>query len=207
MGDRPELSRTLSAEVFRQWYWLKEELVQFCRDNGLPVSGGKTELAERIAYYLETGGIQKSPTGRNRSVHSKLASDITPDSLIESDFVCSQRHRAFFIKQLGRSFTFSVAFQKWLKSNAGKTYADAVEVYQEIRKNRKTKKTTIEGQFEYNTYIREFFRQNKGRSLADAIRCWNYKKSQPGHHRYEESDLAVLSRPENIIQGKSRKIH
>ena len=58
VGDRPELSRTLSAEVFRQWYWLKEELVQFCRDNGLPVSGGKTELAERIASYLETGGIQ-----------------------------------------------------------------------------------------------------------------------------------------------------
>ena len=193
MGDRPELSKNLSAGSFRQWYWLKEELVQFCRANGLPVSGGKTELSERIAYYLETGGIQKSPAGRNRSVHSKPVSDITPDSLIESDFVCSERHRAFFKTQIGKSFTFSVTFQKWLKSNAGKTYADAVAAYQEIRKSQKTQKKTIEGQFEYNTYIRDFFSQNKGRSLADAIRCWNYKKSRPGHNRYEESDLAVLS--------------
>jgi len=32
---------------------------------------------------------------------------------------------------------------------------------------RKTEKKTIDRQFEYNTYIRDFFEQNKGRSLDE----------------------------------------
>lgn len=54
------------------------------------------------------------------------------------------------------------------------------------------RKTEIGGQFEYNTYIRDFFADNPGKSLHDAIVCWNYKKGLPGHHRYEQSDLCAL---------------
>ena len=50
----------------------------------------------------------------------------------------------------------------------------------------------IGGQFEYNTYIRDFFADNPGKSLHDAIVCWNYKKGLPGHHRYDPSDLRAL---------------
>ena len=57
---------------------------------------------------------------------------------------------------------------------------------------KKTGKTTIGKQFEYNTYIRDFFAENPGKSLKDTIRCWNYKKSQSGHHRYESTDLEAL---------------
>ncbi|HRR77422.1 MAG TPA: hypothetical protein P5191_11510 [Ruminococcus sp.] len=31
MSERPELSRDIGAEVFRSYYYLKEELVEFCR--------------------------------------------------------------------------------------------------------------------------------------------------------------------------------
>ena len=34
---------------------------------------------------------------------------------------------------------------------------------------------------------------NAGKSLADAIRCWKYKKKLPGHNRYEKSDLSALT--------------
>ena len=27
----------------------------FCRENGLPVSGGNIEITDRIAYFLDTG--------------------------------------------------------------------------------------------------------------------------------------------------------
>lgn len=47
-------------------------------------------------------------------------------------------------------------------------------------------------QFEYNTYIRDFFEDNQGRSLEEAITCWKYKKSLQGHNRYEQSDLVAL---------------
>jgi len=36
---------------------LKEEPVAFCRVNGLPMSGGKVEITERIGYFLDTGNI------------------------------------------------------------------------------------------------------------------------------------------------------
>jgi hypothetical protein len=83
-------------------------------------------------------------------------------------------------------------FQKWLKANAGKTYADAVRAYYQILAEKKQGRTKIDRQFEYNTYIRDFFEDNKGKRLDDAILCWKYKKGLPGHNRYERSDLSAL---------------
>lgn len=57
MKERPALDRKLDSKTFRDYYYLKEELVSFCRENGLPVSGGKIELTERIAVFLETGEV------------------------------------------------------------------------------------------------------------------------------------------------------
>ena len=54
MTERPDLSTKLDAATFRSYYYLKEELVSFCRENGLPASGGKEEITERIACYLDT---------------------------------------------------------------------------------------------------------------------------------------------------------
>ena len=64
--------------------------------------------------------------------------------------------------------------------------------YKEIKDAKKTKKTVIGKQFEYNTYVRDFFEDNKGASLEDAIKCWKYKKSIKGHNRYEKTDLKAL---------------
>lgn len=186
MSDRPELNKNLSGAAFREWYWLKEELTAFLKENGLPATGGKTELTDRIADFLDTGNVNAPK--RTRRSSKKSVGDITPETVIEENFVCSEKHRAFFKTQLGESFTFNVKFQKWLKSNAGKTYQDAVEAYKEIKKDKGGRKT-IDSQFEYNTYIRDFFEHNPGHPLEEAIRCWKYKKSQPGSHKYEDSDL------------------
>ena len=64
-------------------------------------------------------------------------------------------------------------------------------IFQEKRK-KKNGKTTIDKQFEYNTYIRDFFNANEWKSLEDAIKCWKYKKGLIGHNRYEKTDLIVL---------------
>ena len=189
ISNRPELSNDIDGKAFGQWYWLKEELVSFCKENGIPSSGSKEELSTRISRYLDSGEIVV-PVRRTCSKISP--SSITLDSLIEDNFVCSEKHRAFFKSQLGDSFSFNVAFQKWLKSNSGKTYADAVSAYREIKSSSKGKRKSIDKQFEYNTYIRDFFEDNKGRSLEDAIRCWKYKKSRPGSNRYEKEDLIIL---------------
>ena len=111
---------------------------------------------------------------------------------IESPFVCSEKHRAFFKAKIGPSFSFNVAFQKWLKSNAGKTYGDAIQAYAQILVEKKTKQTPIDPQFEYNTYIRTFFAENPGCSLNEAICCWKWKKSKAGSHRDDPADLIAL---------------
>ena len=58
----------------------------------------------------------------------------------------------------------------------------------------KQEKTVIGKQFVYNTYIRDFFADNKGASLEEAIKCWKYKKSLKGSNKYEKSDLKALEK-------------
>ena len=170
MGEK--LDKNMDSKTFREFYYLKEELVNFCRDNGLPVSGGKIELTERIAYFLDTGKILKSTSTKTKR-KTNIPLEINEESIIEPNFVCSEKHRAFFKAHIGNSFSFNVSFQKWLE-------------------NKKKNKSSIDKQFEYNTYIRDFFAHNKGKTLEEAIKCWKYKKNLQGHNRYEESDLIVL---------------
>ena len=190
MNKRPDLDMKLDSKVFREYYYLKEELVEFCRKNNLQTTGGKIELTERIAKFLDTG--ERTYTNYN-SKKTKLIDNVTLDTIIEEKFVCSEKHRAFYKEQIGDSFSFNVVFQKWLKSNSGKTYRDSINAYYQILEDKKKNKTTIDKQFEYNTYIRDFFNDNKDKNLEQAIKCWKYKKSLKGHNKYEKNDLKVLN--------------
>ncbi len=186
---RPDLNDQLSSDTFRQYYYLKAELTAFCREQGLPTSGGKLELTERVAHYLATGQTLKASP---RKASEKAAAPLSENTKIEPNFRCTERHRQFFTTQIGPGFTFNVSFQKWLRENPGKTYQEAIVAYGQIIAARKKGKTDIGRQFEYNTYIREFFADNQGKSLEEAIKCWRYKKSLPGHNRYEPTDLEAL---------------
>lgn len=114
---------------------------------------------------------------------------INEDSKIEANFVCSEKHRISFRKHIGSGFTFNVAFQKWLKKNTGTTYKEAIAVYYQIFEDKKKGKIKIDKQFEYNTYIRGFLEDNKGKSLEETIKCWKYKKQLQGYNRYEKQAL------------------
>lgn len=71
--------------------------------------------------------------------------------------------------------------------------------YYQILEDKKKNKKIIDKQFEYNTYIRDFFKDNKDKSLEQAIKCWKYKKSLKGHNKYEREDLKILN---NQLQNK-----
>ena len=68
MESRPALVPGLDSQTFREYYYLKEELVVFCRNNHLPASGGKQELTERIACFLDTGRVQQPVVKNNRII-------------------------------------------------------------------------------------------------------------------------------------------
>ncbi|MDE6208236.1 MAG: SAP domain-containing protein [Lachnospiraceae bacterium] len=190
MSERPDLGIKLDSKTFKEYYYLKEELIDFCRKNDLQTTGGKLELTERIVDFLDTG---KRTFKTHTTRKTTIIGEITLDTIIEENFVCSEKHRAFYKEQIGNSFSFNVAFQKWLKSNSGKTYQDSITAYYQILEDKKKNKTTIDKQFEYNTYIRDFFIDNKGKSLEQAIKCWKYKKSLKGNNKYEREDLEILN--------------
>ena len=126
---RPQLTKDLKSEDFKEYYFLKEELKEFCRNEGLKISGSKNQLEERIIYYLDTGKsldnlrpIQsKNNYSKSNSNKATTSEEITLDSILGENFKCSEDKREFFEKEIGKGFKFKVKFQKWLKVNPDKT--------------------------------------------------------------------------------------
>lgn len=109
MIERHNLGTKLDSKLFREFYYLKEELVKFCRENGLSISGGKLELTERIVYFLETGKALNSLIVK---VERESIEIINEETKIEPNFVCSKKYRAFFKEHIGKNFSFNVTFQE-----------------------------------------------------------------------------------------------
>lgn len=125
MCECPILSKDLDYKTFLQYYYLKEELVLFCRENHLSTMGGKQEITSRIEHFLKIGENLNTSPDKRKTVPVNLT-EISLESVIEENFLCAEKHRGFFKSVIGNTFTFNVTFQKYLKNNAGKTYSDAV---------------------------------------------------------------------------------
>ncbi|MFS8352942.1 DUF6434 domain-containing protein [Bacillus nitratireducens] len=185
---RPPLTKSISLEDFQNYYWLKAELQTFCREHGLPASGSKVEITERISHYLNTGKILKNSSGQKMCKASLSYKDLSLQTIITNNHRCSEDIRAFFKEKIGANFRFTIALQKFFKENVGKTYEDAITFWYEENERKKdpSYKTTIGTQFEYNRFTRAFFEDpyNKGKSKADAIAAWNEIKAKPGSNVY-----------------------
>lgn len=172
---------------------MKEELYSYCKINALPTSGSKEELTQRIYEYLKTG---KVVTTTKKKVIKKQAvnSPLSLEAKIPEGYKNDERHRAFFKSEIGEHFKFNVQFMNWMKANSGKTYKEAIVEWNRIISDKKHgKKTEISSQFQYNQYTRDFFNANPDATREDAIKCWKYKKSLPGHNKYEDGDLVELT--------------
>lgn len=96
MIDRPKLDKNLDGKTFREFYYLKEELVDFCRRYGLPTSGGKLEITERIANFLDTGEVL---TAKRVQKKSHIISDIIlPQIQKLNPILCAQKGTERFLK-------------------------------------------------------------------------------------------------------------
>ncbi|MFJ7747932.1 DUF6434 domain-containing protein [Peribacillus sp. NPDC097295] len=186
---KPILSKHTDAHVFKDFYWLKKELQQFCRENGISAVGSKIELSTRIESFLETGEIKKPLriSIEHPNTHTQQRK-LSLDTIIMKHHRCSQDVRAFFKTAIGPTFHFSTHIQTYFKNNVGKTYRDVVDAWyiEEERKKEPGYKKKISPQFEYNQFVRDFFSDpnNKGKSRKDAIEFWNIIKQLPGNNIY-----------------------
>ena len=188
---RPNLTKEISINDFKDYYWLKEELQNFCRENGMSASGSKLEISERIETFLMTGEIKKPLRKSRVNKNEEPQSELSLDTVITENHRCSQDVRAFF-KSVIPKFHFSTYIQNYFKNNIGKTYRDVVDAWyeEEERKKDPSYKKTIAPQFEYNQFIRDFFvdPKNQGKSRDEAIEAWNKIKKLPGRNKYESSN-------------------
>jgi hypothetical protein len=186
------LSKKINKDTFLKTYYLKKELIQFCKANHLPTSLSKQELTKNISDFLEGKEIslqkkeKRIPRGSNIRIEKGL--------IIDKSYSNDVAHRAFFLKEIGKHFKYNVPFIKWMKENKGKsTYQEAIDEWKRIVDLKKTGfKFEIGSQFEYNTYTRSFFKANPNLTKEDCIKCWNHKKKNLGNHKYEKEDLQIL---------------
>ena len=191
MNDRPKLSKIISINDFKDFYWLKEELVDFCRRENLPTVGGKIEITRRIEEYLISGKrISSLKQEKAKSTFDWTKEVLSLNTIITDSYKNSENVRAFFIKYIGEHFKFNVRFMNWMKISCGKTLKDAIEQWTLIYSDRNTNKSPkiIAPQFEYNTYIRDFLKDNHT-TREVAIKYWNVKKKLRGDNIYKRSDL------------------
>jgi SAP domain-containing new25/Domain of unknown function (DUF6434) len=173
-AQRPALTSLLSAAEFERWYWLKEELVAFCRVLRLPTSGGKLSIARRIAAHLDGKAAPRVAVVPRRS--ATMPSEFDLDMQIGEGWRCSQPLRAFFEQHCGRGFRFNEAMRTFIASRAGSTLRDAIAYY---HSNKYVQPDTIAAQFEYNHHVRDYRAAHPDAAHAEVVRVWREKRSQP----------------------------
>lgn len=194
MDEKPILNKNIKVDDFKNFYWLKKELVIFCKTQGLPTSGGKMDIADRIEKYLMTGKIEKNKIekpSKPASTFNWNSGHLTLNTKITDNYKNTQNVRSFFTEHIGKQFKFNVKFMNWIKENTGKNLNDAIIKWKEIQidnKNRTADKD-IAPQFEYNRYIRDFLRDNPDLKHKDAVKHWKIKRNKRGDNSYNKSDL------------------
>jgi len=190
MIEKPDLSIKLEADIFKKYYWLKEELYIFCKENNLSASGSKEELTERIYHFLKDGTILKL---KKKMKSRSITMPISLQSIIPENVKCDENLRSFFKEHISENFRFTVPFMNFLKENHGISLEEAIYMWHDLGYKKKAEKNKIIGkQFEYNTYFKDFFDDNPDLTREDAIKCWNYKKTLPEARKYNKKDLDVL---------------
>jgi hypothetical protein len=181
----------------KKWYWLKQELVDYCKLTNLSYTGSKFDILERIADAIDgviTTTSKKSLSSKKTSkfVWSKAA--LSLETIITDSYTNGQNTRKFFIQHCGDKFHFSIPFMNFMKNNCGKTLKDAVDEWQRLENQRKDKdfKSEIPEGNQYNKYIRDFFSDNPTMTIEQARHYWKLKRSLPlGRHIYEKEDLEL----------------
>lgn len=172
--ERPTIHPQLDPNTFASWYWLKVELQTYCRVQGLPASGSKAELMQRIRVHL--GGVA-APTGvSHKKLRAALPSALGLNTVIKSGWPLNQTLRDFFVAHLGMPFRFNQALRDLFKNPQDQTLADALALY--ARTHAQTR--PISGQFQFNQHMRDYFAQHPGATREQALQAWRDKRQCAG---------------------------
>jgi hypothetical protein len=165
----------MPSTEFCAWYWLKEELIAFCRDAKLPSAGNKADIEAVIIAHLERRNSLPKRAPRRATV--KMPTTFALDDVIGAGWTCNPALGAFFRAQMANRFHFNKAMRDFIHSGEGRTLAEAMECFcASIRKD--YPKREIAPSLEYNQHTRVFFAANPGASRDEVIAAWWEKRGK-----------------------------
>ncbi|MEV4095197.1 DUF6434 domain-containing protein [Streptosporangium saharense] len=175
-GARPALSPELTAEEFRRWYWLKEELAGFARELGIRATGGKDLLAARISAALD-GHAFSEPVPVRRAGARQLAGPLDGDTVVPPGQRCGQAVRAWFVGQVGEGFHFDAEMRAFFAGADGtRTLRDALDHWHSTRGGGER---GIDSQFEYNRFTRSWHRDHPEGTREELLAAWWEYRNRP----------------------------
>lgn len=174
--NRPILCTELPEQAFLRWYWLKEELEFFARENNIRVSGSKALLTDRIAAAL-AGRTFVEPMPVRRTGSQQLSGPLLPSTRIPAGQRSSQIVRAWMLEQIGPGFHFDAAMREFFAQSDGtKTMQDAVDHFHATRDQ---VSKSIDNQFEYNRFTRAWHRDFPEGSRDELLKAWRVYRNTP----------------------------
>ncbi len=87
MESKQILDKNISEQDFKDFYWYKVELIDFCRIENLDKRGGKIELTNPIEKFLKTGErepYQKKTTKTSR--FDRNTASLTKETVITDNY-------------------------------------------------------------------------------------------------------------------------
>ena len=195
MSTRPQIANCPDAMTFRQWYYLKAELVAYARAQQVSAAGGKSEIADRIAHFLDTG--ERLKPARAPKPKSKVdwhSTSVTDATIITDSYRNTQKVRRYFASQI-HGFALSIPLVTWIKAKVGKTMGYAV-----IEANR-LKAAKAQGHQQpdqpdthYSAYTRAYFAAVPDGSKAEVRALWASRRARPGPYVFHLDDLTLNGR-------------
>jgi hypothetical protein len=181
--ERPPLSPSLDPAEFRRWYWLKQELADFAKQEGLSASGDKPTLANRIALFL--GGADPQVAGAStkavrQTVSKRLSEPLTSETVLGPKQASSQQLRTFFEEAIGPRFAYDIHMRTFLASNETKTLGEAVAHWHATRNSAKPETLP---QLELVRFTKAWHRAHPTGTQLQCRAAWKLYKSLPVDQR------------------------
>jgi len=174
--SRPPFSEIKTYQEFSKYYWYRDELIQICRELGLPSSGMKLELNRNIQAYFNGKTVEeKLKVKTSKSVVTNVS---LSTKLLECGFTFGPKFREFFAEQTGiKNFKYNtdmVATVKKVKedNDTSFTLGDLLEIYY----GRKTYATYDKSALQWNKFVHDFCADPRTANIPDklktAARLW-----------------------------------
>ena len=168
--SRPPFSEIKTYQEFSKYYWYRDELIQICRELGLPSSGMKLELNRNIQAYFNGETVEeKLKVKTSKSVVTNIS---LSTKLLDCGFTFGPKFREFFAEQTGiKNFKYNadmVATVKKVKEDNDTTFTlgDLLEIYY----GRKTYATYDKSALQWNKFVHDFCADPRTANIPDKLK-------------------------------------